>query len=318
MHKQTAQWLGGIVLAWFGLSPAWSAGPSVFETVKVSERVYALVGDLGQRSPTNLGNNMTGGFVLADDGVVVIDAGGSKAGAQAIVAAVKQITDKPIKWVVNTGGQDHRWLGNDHFQREVGAQVVASEAGLQDIKTRTHQQVEMARKNVAASFEGTLPSLPTEIFGRKHRLPVKGVQIELLDVGGAHTRGDLVVWLPETQTAFTGDIVFAERLLGIQPSLALKWMHALTFVRDDLKPVVVIPGHGRPTSLDKAMKDSLGYLTLLHDGAVQAFKNGAFDPVEAAAAIDQSPFSYLVNFDDARFRSSNAIRMAEEVFKRQP
>lgn len=290
------------------------AASPVFQTVRVNDRAYALIGELTQRSPANLGNNMTAGFIVADDGVVVIDSGGSKAGAEVIEQAVRAVTAKPIRWVINTGGQDHRWLGNDHFQRVVGARVIASEAGRQDMQSRTFQQMDMSQRNLGDRFAGTVAAYPDETFARRYRLPVKGVRIELIDVGGAHTKGDLIVWLPEQQLAFTGDIVFAERLLGIQPGLGLKWIGALKLLRDDLKPQTVVPGHGQPTTLDKAMQDSLAYLLLLRDGAIQAFKNGAFDPVEAAASIDQSPFAYLVNYGDTRFRSSNAIRMAEEVF----
>lgn len=291
-----------------------AAAAPVFQTVKVNDRVYALVGELTQRSPANLGNNMTAGFIVADDGVVVIDSGGSKAGAEVIEQAVRAVTGKPIRWVINTGGQDHRWLGNHHFQQVVGARVMASEAGKQDMQARTFQQMDMSQRNLGERFAGTVAAYPDETFARRNRLPVKGVRIELIDVGGAHTQGDLIVWLPEQQLAFTGDIVFAERLLGIQPGLGLKWIGALQFLRDDLKPLTVVPGHGHPTTLDKAMQDSLAYLLMLRDGAARAFKNGAFDPVEAAGSIDQSPFAYLVNYGDARFRSSNAIRMAEEVF----
>lgn len=316
-----AVWRPRLLGALVALAPLWASAQtaeSVFKTVKVGEHAYALVGELTQRSPSNLGNNMTGGFIVADDGVVVIDSGGSKAGAEIIVQAVRAVTDKPIRWVVNSGGQDHRWLGNDHFQKVVGARVIASEAGKQDQQARSYQQMDMAQRNVGERFAGTVAAYPDETFARRYRLPVKGVQIDLIDVGGAHTPADLIVWLPQERIAFASDIVFHERLLGIQPGLGLKWIAALKLLRDDLKPLVVVPGHGRPGPPEKVIPDSLGYLEMLRDGARKVIKAGAFDPVEAASAIDQSAFSYLVNYEDARFRSSNAIRMSEEVFKHQP
>lgn len=60
-----------------------------FETVRVDDSIYTLVGDLGQRSPKNLGHNMTSGFIVTDDSVVVIDAGGSTLDAQAILKAMR-------------------------------------------------------------------------------------------------------------------------------------------------------------------------------------------------------------------------------------
>jgi glyoxylase-like metal-dependent hydrolase (beta-lactamase superfamily II) len=303
-------------MAWpAGALTAHAATLKVFETVKVAERAYALVGDLGQRSPANLGNNITCGFIIGDDGVVVIDTGGSLAGAQAIEAAVRSVTDKPIRWAVNTGGQDHRWLGNDHFRRAHGATIVASEAGLADMKARTFQQVEMARSNVGASFVGTEAAYPDTTFKEQLNLPVRGLTVELIYTGGAHTRGDLLVWLPQQRIAFAGDALFADRLLGIQPGLGLKWIAALERLRDQIRPALVIPGHGSPGPLEKLLPDSLGYLLMLRDGAQRLFAEGAFDPVEVSEKLDQSRFSYLRNYDDARFRSENAIRMAEEVLK---
>jgi glyoxylase-like metal-dependent hydrolase (beta-lactamase superfamily II) len=290
------------------------AAEPIFKTVKVTDRVYALVGELSQRSPANLGNNMSCGFIIGDDAVVVVDSGGSAEGAKHIVQAVRAITPKPIRWVINTGGQDHRWFGNDYFQKVVGARVIASQPGLLDMKARGLQQSQAMERNLGASFAGTTLAYPDVTFSKRHKLDVPGVNIELIESGGAHTQGDIFVWLPQDKLVFAGDIVFADRLLGLMPGLGFKWIAALSYLRDELHPVTIIPGHGNVATLDQAMKDSLAYLTLLRDGAAAAFKAGAFDPVEASQQVDQSVFAYLVNYTDAQFRSNNAIRMAEEVF----
>ncbi len=69
---------------------------SALETIKVKENIYAIVGGLEQRSPSNLGNNATFGFVVTSEGVVLIDAGGTELGAKAIEQEVRSVTDKPI------------------------------------------------------------------------------------------------------------------------------------------------------------------------------------------------------------------------------
>ncbi|TXT38112.1 MAG: soxH [Comamonadaceae bacterium] len=295
------------------LTTAQAAEP-IFKTVQVTNRVYALVGELTQRSPHNLGNNMTCGFIITDDGVVVVDSGGSADGAKMILQAIRAVTNQPVRWVINTGGQDHRWFGNDYFQRVTGAKVIASESGVLDMKARGLQQFQAATKYLAERFAGTVLAYPDITFSKRYRLAVSGVDIELIESGGAHTPADLLVWLPKEKLVFSGDIVFTDRLLGIRPGTGLKWISALTYLRDELHPVTIIPGHGNVATLDKAMRDSLGYLTLLREGAALAFKNGAFDPVEASQQIDQSAYSDLLNYGDTQFRSNNAIHMAEEVF----
>jgi glyoxylase-like metal-dependent hydrolase (beta-lactamase superfamily II) len=287
-----------------------------FETVRLNERVYALVGELGQRSPQNLGHNMTNGFVVGDNGVLVIDTGASRADAQAIAHAVKQVTPLPVKWTVNTGGQDHRWLGNDFFAH-AGATTMASAACEHDIATRGPDQAAQARNNLGPVFEGTVPAGPMQTFVQRTVLPITGIRVELIPTPGGHTPGDSVVWLPESRTVFSGDIVFTHRLLGVMPGTGLTWIKTLEWLRDDIKPATVVPGHGPVGTLDVAMKDSLGYLTFLRDSAKKAFAAGAFDPVEASTGLDQSAFKYLANWDDPPFRARNALALAEELFKQQ-
>lgn len=294
-----------------------SAGAQAFETVKVADGVYALVGDLGQRSPGNLGHNMTSGFIITADGVVVIDTGASRLGAQAIHAAIRKVSDKPVVYAVNTGGQDHRWLGNDYFKHQ-GAHIVASAAGLEDMRSRGAEQMAMAERFLKDKFAGTGPVYPDVTFKERYTLPVKGERIELIHTGGAHTPGDIFVWLPARSIVFAGDAVFVQRLLGVIPGSALRWIKSLEYLRDELKPKVVVPGHGHVTDVKEALRDSYDYLVFLRDATRKRFADGAFDPVEASQGLDQSRFKHLVNYDDLGFRSRNAQAVAEEVFQSLP
>jgi glyoxylase-like metal-dependent hydrolase (beta-lactamase superfamily II) len=294
-----------------------SAGAQAFETVKVADGVYALVGDLGQRSPENLGHNMTSGFIVTEDGVVVIDTGASKLGAQSIHAAIRNVTGKPLTYAVNTGGQDHRWLGNDYFKRQ-GATLVASAAALDDMHRRGAEQAAMAERFLKDKFAGTEPAYPEVTFKGRYVLPVKGERIELIYTGGAHTPGDIFVWLPDRRIVFAGDAVFVQRLLGVMPGGTFRWIKSLEYLRDDLKPKVVVPGHGHVTDLAEAMRDSYAYLVFLRDAARKRFADGAFEPVEASHGLDQSRFKNLANYDDIGFRSRNALAVAEEVFQALP
>lgn len=289
-----------------------SAGAHALDARKVADGVYALVGDLGQRSPENLGHNMTSGFIVTADGVVVIDTGASKLGAQAIHAAIRKITDKPVIYAINTGGQDHRWLGNDYFKHQ-GAKLVASAAGLDDMRTRGAEQMAQAERFLKDKFAGTVPAYPDVTFKDRYTLPVKGERIELIFTGGAHTPGDLFVWLPQHSIVFAGDAVFVQRLLGVIPGSARRWITSLEYLRDELKPKTVVPGHGHVTDLNESLRDSYDYLVFLRDATRQRFADGAFDPVEASQGLDQSRFKHLVNYDDLGFRSRNAQAVAEEV-----
>jgi len=284
------------------------------DTVKVADSVYALVGDLGQRSPENLGHNITSGFIVTAQGVVVIDTGGSLANAQAINTAIRKVTDKPVIYAINSGGQDHRWFGNDYFKRQ-GAKLIASEAAARDMHERSAAQVATAQPLLKEKFAGTQLVYPDTTFHDRYTLPVAGERIELIYTGGAHTPGDILVWLPQRSIVFAGDAVFVQRLLGVIPGSAQRWIKSLEYLRDELKPKIVVPGHGHVTDLNESMRDSYDYLVFLREATRKRFADGAFDPIEASQGLDQSRFKYLVNYDDLGFRSRNAQAVAEEIFQ---
>lgn len=292
---------------------AGSLTASAFETVRVADNIYALVGDLGQRSPQNLGHNMTSGFIVTNDGVVVIDTGGSRANAEAIHAAIRKVSDKKIIYAINSGGQDHRWFGNDYFRKQ-GAKIVAADSTAKDMHDRGAEQVERIKPLLGDKFAGTQLVYPDTTFAQRMTLPVKGITIELIYTGGAHTPGDLLVWLPQFSLVFAGDTVFAERMLGILPDSAGRWIKSLEYLRDTLKPRVVVPGHGKATDMKQVLRDSYDYLVFLRSAVSKRFADGAFDPVEASQNLDQSRFSYLKNYEDLGLRSRNALAVAEELF----
>src|SRR5687767_3240145 len=90
----------------------------------VAPNVYAYIGDIGARTIENQGLNANIGLIVTANGAVLVDSGATTASAKLIEAAVRRVTSQPVRWVINTGGQDHRWLGNAHF-REQGAQLIA-------------------------------------------------------------------------------------------------------------------------------------------------------------------------------------------------
>jgi glyoxylase-like metal-dependent hydrolase (beta-lactamase superfamily II) len=294
-----------------------SLAAHAFDTVRVADNIYALVGDLGQRSPANLGHNMTSGFIVTNEGVIVIDTGGSRANAEMIHAAIRKVSDRKIIYAINTGGQDHRWFGNDYFKKQ-GAKIVAAESTASDMRARGAEQIERIKPLLGDQFAGTQLAYPDTTFAQRMTLPVRGITIELIHTGGAHTTGDLLVWLPQSSVVYAGDTVFAERILGILPDSAGRWIKSLEYLRDTLKPRIVVPGHGAVTNIDRAMRDSYDYLVFLRSAVTKRFADGAFDPVEASQNLDQSRFSSLQNYEDLGLRSRNALAVAEEVFKSPP
>jgi glyoxylase-like metal-dependent hydrolase (beta-lactamase superfamily II) len=88
---------------------------AILEPIRVTDRVYYFKGSLDVRSHENQAVNNNLAFVVTDGGVVLIDSGPSRWVAKRIEQAIATVTDRPVRWVINSGSQDHRWLGNDYF-----------------------------------------------------------------------------------------------------------------------------------------------------------------------------------------------------------
>ncbi|MFA7430051.1 MAG: MBL fold metallo-hydrolase [Rhodospirillaceae bacterium] len=289
-----------------------AAGPAAaaLDVQKVADGVYALVGPLEQRNAENLGNNATFGAVVTNDGVVLIDSGGSAAGAQEIEEALATVTDQPVRLVINSGGQDHRWFGNGWF-RDQGARIIAAEAAVADHASRLDDQFATMRAMVGeATLKGTTPVTASETFDDALDLTHGGVRFELWMVGPAHTPGDTIVWLPESRVVFAGDVVYMDRMLGVGPqSDSRHWLEAFERIIA-LEPVIVVPGHGAPAPLSKARAETYDYLRHLRAEVGKVIEaNG--DEV-AATKVDQSPFAHLAVFTEISGRNAQQVFMQME------
>lgn len=277
--------------------------------VKVAPDVYAFIGDAGMRTADNEGMNANTGFIVTSAGVVVIDSGPTWKVAKEIHRAIKTVTKQPVKIVVNTGGQDHRWLGNGYF-KSIGAEIIAARPLLADMQARGEMQLEGLRQTLGKKVAGTQPVYPDRLFVQSETLRLGGQEIYLLYFRGGHTPGDSVVWLPKQNVLFAGDLVYVDRLLGVLPvSSATGWLASFDMM-EKLKPKTIIPGHGQVCDLARARRETGDYLRLLISHMQQAMDKG-IALQEAIDSLDQSAFSNLINFD--LLKGGNASRVYLEV-----
>ncbi|MEF2554569.1 MBL fold metallo-hydrolase [Aurantimonas sp. A2-1-M11] len=276
-----------------GLLPA-TAVAAPLEVQPVTDGVWAIVGETEQRKAENFANNATFGLVVTDAGAVLVDPGGSWKGAEALHEAIRSVTDQPVKHVINTGGQDHRWLGNGYWQTQ-GATVIASEAAVEDHRARASQQMSALAQFLGKGLEGTEPSYADVTFESDYTLDFGGLSFEIMQRGSAHTPGDAFVWLDERDVMFTGDIVYVERILGNGPAGNIKsWIEVFEAMAA-FEPTHIVPGHGHATDLATARRDTYDYLVNLRTQIGALIKEGG--GIMDAPAIDQSAWSYLEQFD---------------------
>ncbi|MBT3143148.1 MBL fold metallo-hydrolase [Phaeobacter gallaeciensis] len=275
----------------------------ILEVQPVTDNVWAIVGPLEQRSPKNLANNATFGLVVTPDGAVLMDTGGSWQGAEMLHEAIRTVTDQPVVHVIDTGGQDHRWLGNGYWQAQ-GATVIASEAAVEDHRARTEEHIIALSQFLGARLDGTEPAYADVTFATDYTLEFGGLSFEIMHRGAAHTPGDSFVWLDERDVMFTGDIVYVDRLLGNGPARDTDSWIAVFEAMAVYQPAHIVPGHGRATDLPTATRDTHDYLVNLRTRIGELIEEGG--DIMDAPKIKQSAWSYLEQFDSLAGRNAQA------------
>jgi len=298
-------------LLWLGaslLTPLAQAVEVKFEPV--APGVYAFVGEKGGRTYANEGLNANIGLVVTPAGALLVDSGASFQGAKQIHEAVKKVTQQPVKWVINSGGQDHRWLGNGYFIGQ-GAEVIAHADAKADMLARGGDHMSGLKNELKDKLDGTVPTLPTRwLTGPDEALNLGGMAIEVKHRKGGHTPGDLMVWLPQQKVVFSGDIVYVDRLLGVLPfSHAGRWLESFA-VLESLKPARIVPGHGDVCDLPKAQAQTRDYLQALRTHMKKAVDDGT-EISAAIKAFDVKPWMSLLNA--AELHPGNASRTYLEL-----
>lgn len=290
------------------LSPLAHAVEVRFEPV--ADGVYAFIGEPGARTMANEALNANLGLVVTPEGALLIDSGATLQGAQQIHDAVRRVTSQPVRWVINTGGQDHRWLGNAYFKAQ-GAELIAHAAAETDMRDRGSDQLQALRSVLGPKADGTVPTLPTRwIRGSDERLAFGGVVVELKHRGGAHTPGDMLVWLPAQRVLFSGDVVYVDRLLGVLPmSRTRLWLATFAEI-ERLNPERIVPGHGRVCGLARAQAETRDYLVALRAHMKKAVDDGT-DLSTAVRSFDGRSFMHLLNA--AELMPGNANRTYLEI-----
>jgi glyoxylase-like metal-dependent hydrolase (beta-lactamase superfamily II) len=298
-----------ILIIFFTLLTVGSTNAADLEVQPVTDGVWALVGEKQQRSPENLANNATFGVIETSDGVVLVDPGGSWKGAEQIHKAIQRLTNKSVTHVINTGGQDHRWIGNGYWQAQ-GVQIIASRAAVKDQKARGSMEMTMLSQLLGTKLEGTKPVYAQIVFEDRLDLETGGVKLEIIHPGHAHTPGDSFVWVPEKDVVFTGDIVYVERILGVgDQSSITTWPSAFQAI-EKTGAAHVVPGHGHATTMKVARADTYDYLMNLREKIAEHIDKGG--DIISSVAVDQSRFSYLEQFDSlARRNAQTAYQQME-------
>jgi len=199
------------------------------------------------------------GIVIGDDAVLVADTQATPAMAADVIRRIREVTDKPIKYVVLTHYHAVRVLGASAYQPQ---QIIASQDTYDLIVERGEQDKasEIGRfPRLFAGVETVPPGMtwPTMTFTGKMTLWLGKLEVQLLQLGRGHTKGDTVVWLPGEGALLSGDLVEFGATPYAGDAYFKDWPQTLDNVAA-LKPKALVPGRGAALTTPGDVAKGLG------------------------------------------------------------
>ena len=271
--------------------------------------VWSAIGATAPGTYANSGHNNNLSFVITGAGVLVVNAGDNYLLAKALHEEIKKITDQPVKYVVLENGQGHAMLGSGYWQ-EQGVPVIAHVDAAHEIEEQSFALLEVMQGRLKEKAEGTQVVMPDETFEDRKVIELGGERIELLDLGPAHSPGDIIVWLPGRKLVISGDMAFHQRMLPLfEHTDSAAWIE--TWDRfEALGAEVVIPGHGGPTDMATVRKYTRDYLVYLREKVGEVIENGG--TLQEAYEIDQSPYMHLPTAEFLAKRNAGQVFQSME------
>lgn len=272
------------------ITRAWDlAGVGSFRFEQVNHNVYVMHGPLGEPDRENQGFMNNPGFIVLDNGIVLIDPGGSVQVGRKVLEEIGKVTDKPVVAVFNTHIHGDHWLGN---------QAVAEL--YPDIKMYAHPDmitqargnegqvwVDMMERLTEGASKGTTIVTPNRSVVHQDEITVGGQHFRIHSFIPSHTNTDIMIEHVESKTLFMGDNGFNRRMARFDDSSSMHGnIEVLEYARR-LGMKVYVPGHGSSGAWDTAIKPFHDYLLLVQKIVQQGFEDGLENYEIKEIALDQ-------------------------------
>jgi glyoxylase-like metal-dependent hydrolase (beta-lactamase superfamily II) len=219
---------------------------------KIAPDTYFFFGNIAEVDGFNRGFNGNAGFVVTHDGVLVVDALGTPALARRMIASIREVTSKPIRYLLITHAHPDHFYGASAFAALPGLKVI-SHAGTEEyVRSSTIERSVAYRKvflpREMQNFNAVVPDILIGGGNPAHiSLRFGGKTFEIYDVGHHHSHGDLLMWQKEDRILWISDLAFNGRVTyigdGSLPEIdAMQdWM-----AKQFPSVLLMIPGHGAP------------------------------------------------------------------------
>ena len=238
------------------------------------------------------------GVIIGDNYILVSDATATPAMARDLIARIRTVSDKPIKYVLLTHYHAVRVLGASAYFAEGASEIIASQGTYELIVERGAQDMKSEMERFPRLFRGadSIPGLtwPTLVIGGgdpfKGELPGKltvdlgGVKVQIWSPGAGHTRGDTIAWVAEEKVLFSGDLVEYEAGVYTGDAQLQEWPATLEALRA-LDAEAIVPGRGEAMKGAADVNKALDYTKRWVETLFAAGKEAAAAGMDLKAAM---------------------------------
>jgi glyoxylase-like metal-dependent hydrolase (beta-lactamase superfamily II) len=221
------------------------------------------------------------GVIIGEDSVLICDALATPAMAQNLIAEIRKVTDKPIKYVVLSHYHAVRVLGASGYKAAGMQEIIASRGTYELIVERGAQDMQSEYERFPRLFQNfeSIPGLtwPTLVFEDAMTLWMGKLEVKIMHPGPGHTRGDTIVWVPAEKVLFSGDLVEADAACYTGDAQLEEWPATLDAL-EALGAQKLVPGRGPALDTPEKVKAGLAYtrdfVTTLLGAAKEAVAGG--------------------------------------------
>jgi len=259
----------------------------------VAPNVYAIVTPSRELpNPENQGWNSNSAFIVTNAGVILFDTGSSSEIGASIKKVIAEVTDQPVRWIINSHAHGDHWLGNAAFKDTVEA-IYATEQVSKNIVSEGKSWVDrfMQMTGGATGLSEVLP--PQRLIKERTKIKLGDKEIVLFPSGDSHSPGDILMWLENDKVLISGDVIYSDRMPSTLDSNLTHWIKLLGEL-EAMQPKVVIPGHGKVTDVEGVirLKNLLQAFWVAVEEGYDAGKSGYEMVPDVTAALSEFKESY--------------------------